>query len=85
MPPRKRKPPETPDESDPKIWKENPPGPEQKELERLFRKGIIDSTDTPAKIRVRHQLFAGFPPKTFALHFRTTKARIGLYGNKSYN
>lgn len=64
-----------------KVWKVNPPGPEQKGLNRLFEKGLLGSTDTPAKIRLRNQLFTAFPPRTFALHFRQTKAKCGLNGN----
>lgn len=63
-----------------KVWKVNPPGPEQKELNRMFEKGVLGSTDTAAKIRMRNQLFTAFPPKTFALHFRQTKAKFGLNG-----
>ncbi|KAJ6635094.1 hypothetical protein Bhyg_13677 [Pseudolycoriella hygida] len=40
-----------------KIWKSNPPGREQKELNGLFEKGSIDGTDTPAKIRSRYHAF----------------------------
>lgn len=65
-----------------KIWRANPPGPEQKELNRMFQKGIIGSADTPGKVRLRNQMFMAFPPKTFALHFRTTKAKYGLNGNR---
>ncbi|KAJ6645516.1 hypothetical protein Bhyg_00722 [Pseudolycoriella hygida] len=66
-----------------KMWKSNPPGPEQKEPNRMFDKDLINLTDTPAKIRARNQLFMAFPPRTFALHFRTTKAkyRLNALGN----
>ncbi|KAG4075390.1 hypothetical protein HA402_007967 [Bradysia odoriphaga] len=61
-----------------KMWKVNPPGPEQKELNRMFQQGLISISDTPAKVRSRYPMFNSFAPKTFALHFRTTKARYGL-------
>lgn len=66
-----------------KMWRANPPGPEQKELNRMFEKGIIGVTDTPAKVRSRTPMFMAFPPKTFSLHFRTTKARLGINGKKN--
>lgn len=65
-----------------KIWRANPPGPEQKELNRMFQKGIIGSTDTAAKVRTRNPMFLVYPAKTFALHFRTTKAKYGLNGKQ---
>lgn len=67
-----------------KMWKANPPGPEQRELNRMFQQGIIGVSDTPAKIRSRNPMFSSYPARTFALHFRTTKARYGLNG-KSFN
>ncbi|KAJ6639412.1 hypothetical protein Bhyg_12156 [Pseudolycoriella hygida] len=66
------------DEIPSKMWKANPPGPEQKELNRMFDKGLISVTDTPAKVRARNQLFMAFPQRTFAFHFRTRKAKYGL-------
>ncbi len=48
----------------------------------MFEKGIVGSTDTPGKIRLRNQMFASYAPKTFALHFRATKAKLGLNGNE---
>lgn len=64
-----------------KMWKVSPPGPEQKELNRLFEEKTIDPWDTPNKIRLRFPMFQAFQTKTFALHFRKTKAKYGLNGN----
>lgn len=82
MPPKKR----TnntiqPTESGKKIWKANPPGIEQTELNRLFESGTLDRTDSPNKTWLRHPMFQAFPARTFAIHFRTTKAKFGLNGN----
>lgn len=64
-----------------KQWKESPPGPEQKELERLFQNKIIDVSDTPNKIRLTNPMFMQFNARTFATHYRKTKAKYGFQGN----
>lgn len=61
-----------------KQWKETPPGPEQKELERLFKAKLINSDDTAQNVRSSHPLFSTFSPAVFAAHFRTTRSKMGM-------
>ncbi len=61
-----------------RMWKENPPGLEQKELERLFSDGDISETDSPNSIRLKYPMFREFSTNVFATHFRKTKAKLGL-------
>lgn len=62
------------------IWKENPPGAAQKELENMFLNKMIDENDTPASVRTKNPIFLKFSTRIFALHFRKTKAKLGLMG-----
>lgn len=61
-----------------KIWTEN--GPEQRELNRMFESNSVDESTLPNKVRLSSETFMAFPAKTFAAHFRKTKARYGAYG-----
>lgn len=65
-----------------KIWTEK--GPEQKQLRLLFEANKIDDSTLPNKIRQSSPSFMAFPAKTFAAHFRKTKAKYGAYG-KSFS
>lgn len=65
-----------------KIWKESPPGPEQKELERLFSNNQINVMDSPNDIRLKYPIFKDFSEKVFLVHFRKTKSKMGL--NRKY-
>lgn len=61
------------------IWKEIPPGTDQKELTRLFENGEITDIDTPNSIRLKYaSYFMKYSPRVFAVHFRKTKAKCGL-------
>lgn len=62
-------------------WQENPPGPEQIELEDKFNQGLIEDWETPESIRDKSETFKTFSERVFATHFRKTKARLGGYGN----
>lgn len=63
--------------SDGKIWKENPPGAEQKELNRLFENNLISADELPNNVRMQHKIFMDFPARVFGAHFRKTKAKYG--------
>lgn len=63
------------------VWKETPPGPEQKELERLFKNNLIEPKATPNTVRMNNTMFMEFSPRVFAVHFRKTKAKYGLFGS----
>lgn len=62
-----------------KVWKEKPPGPEQLLLEEMFGNGSITKYATPESVRLSSDMFKEFSPKTFAAHFRTTKAKMGEF------
>lgn len=62
-----------------KSWLEN--GAEQTELNRLFEANKFDDSTLPNKVRLSSEAFMAFPAKTFAAHFRKTKAKYGAYGN----
>lgn len=62
-------------------WRESPAGPQQKELDRLFRTKAIDESDSPNKVRQSNPLFMAFSARVFASHFRKTKAKHGYFGN----
>lgn len=48
------------DESASKLmWKEKPPGPEQCELERMFRSNEIDARASPDSVKQRNEIFMG--------------------------
>lgn len=68
------------DDGDFLIWKENPPGAAQKELERMFLNKTIAFNETPANVRMKNPHFQKFSNRIFALHFRKTKAKMGLMG-----
>lgn len=61
-----------------KVWTEN--GPEQRELNRMFESNSVDESTLPNKVRLSSETFMAFPAKTFAAHFRKTKAKYGAYG-----
>lgn len=65
------------------IWKEKPPGPEQKELEKMFNSNSIDATTTADSVRKSNAIFQKFSGTVFASHFRKTKAKFGLCGKLS--
>lgn len=62
-----------------KQWKESPPGPEQRELDRLFANNLIDESDCPNDVRKKHPIFLDFSAKVFGVHFRKTKAKSGKF------
>lgn len=66
-----------------KTWKES--GPEQRELEKLFEKKIIDESDSPNEIRLKNPMFRGFSQRVFNAHFRKTKAKLGFCGSYFLN
>lgn len=59
-------------------WKEFPPGPEQKELNKLFEEGAIGDHEMPNQVREKHALFKRFSARIFGIYFRKTKAKFGL-------
>lgn len=59
------------------LWKSNPPGPEQMELNRLFENGEIGDSDTANIVRLSYPMFRGYSSRVFGLHFRKTKAKYG--------
>lgn len=59
-------------------WRESPPGPAQKELNRLFVNGLIKDNETPNTVRQRYPLFMQYSARVFAVHFRKTKSKLGL-------
>ena len=74
----------TADMSDPyKIWKEKPPGPEQRELQRMFDCKEINASATPDSVRKSTPMFQQFSGKVFAAHFRKLKAKYGMNGMAS--
>lgn len=81
MPPKKMKSDVsvTPSTSTNKIWRAN--GSEQKELNHLFKKKIVDESTTPNKVRQSNPLFLGFSAKVFSEHFRKTKSKFGKANN----
>lgn len=63
------------------TWKVKPPGPEQRELERMFRSHEVEPGDSPESIRRSNEMFQRFSSAVFGNHFRTTKAQIAKEGN----
>lgn len=66
------------------MWKVKPPGPEQRELEKMFRTNEIQPGDTADETRKSNEMFMRFSASVFGNHFRTTKAKFakeGRYGN----
>lgn len=77
---RKQKPP--PDETmSYAVWKSRPPGPEQLELERLFKSKEIGPLSTADSVRKSNRMFQQFSSSVFGNHFRATKAKLGACGN----
>lgn len=62
------------------MWKERPPGPEQKQLEKMFAAKEIDPSATPDSVRKSNPMFENFTASVFASHFRKTKSKLGLCG-----
>lgn len=62
------------------VWKQKPPGPEQKELERMFNSKEIDAFTNPDSVRKSKEIFENFSAPVFGSHFRATKAKLGLSG-----
>lgn len=60
------------------IWKVKPPGPEQLELEKMFRSKEIRATTSADGVRKDNALFSKFTAQVFSNHFRQTKAKLGL-------
>lgn len=63
-----------------KMWKQKPPGPEQIELERMFKCKEINPSATPDSVKKKNDLFKDFSAAVFADHFRKTRAKLGLCG-----
>lgn len=57
------------------LWRSNPPGPEQIELNRLFRDGDILDTDTAHSVRNMYPMFRDFSSRVFSYHFKKTKEK----------
>lgn len=62
------------------MWKVKPPGPEQRELERMFKTKEFDPASTPDSVRQLNDMFLKFNAVVFANHYRATKAKLGLSG-----
>lgn len=60
-----------------RLWKEKPPGPEQIELERMFKCNEIDSQASPDMVKRQNDIFSA---AVFSNHFRKIKAKHGLSG-----
>lgn len=63
------------------VWKVKPAGPEQRELERMFRENEIEPGEGPETIRRSNEMFKRFSSAVFGNHFRTTKALFAKEGN----
>lgn len=66
-----------------KVWKEKPPGPEQRELQRMFDCKEINASATLDNVRKSTPMFQQFSGKVFAAHFRKVKAKYGMNGTAS--
>lgn len=84
MPP-KRRPDYAQMSSKQKIWRESPPGPAQRELDRLFSDDIISGNEKPNEVQKQYPIFQEYSSKIFGLHFRKTKAKHGVYGKDVVN
>lgn len=62
------------------TWKVKPPGPEQLELERLFKSNEISPSSTADSVRKSNNMFQRFSASVFGNHFRSTKAKLGGCG-----
>lgn len=58
------------------LWRSNPPGPEQIELNRLFQDGDILDTDTANSVRITYPMFRDFSQRVFTYHFKKTKEKF---------
>ncbi len=65
-----------------RVWKESPPGPEHKELDRLFSNGLINEADSANVIRLKYPIFSTFSARVFNAHFKKTKAKHYLMSKK---
>lgn len=63
-----------------RLWKEKPPGPEQIELERMFKCNEIDSQASPDMVKRQNDIFKDFSAARKHGHFRKIKAKHGLSG-----
>lgn len=62
------------------MWRERPPGPEQRELDRILSCKEFDISATPDSVRKTNEMFQKFSAPVFAAHFRKTKAKLGMFG-----
>ncbi|KAG4066090.1 hypothetical protein HA402_001337 [Bradysia odoriphaga] len=63
------------------VWKIKPPGPEQRELERMFRSNEIEPGESADSVRRSSEMFHRFSAAVFGNHFRTTKAKFAKEGS----
>lgn len=63
------------------MWRTKPPGPEQLELEKMFKSNMVSPSSTADSVRQSNKLFHQFSAAVFGNHFRETKARLGHCGN----
>lgn len=61
-----------------KLWKETPPGPEQKELNRMFETNMIDRSQTPNPIRLSNPLFMAFNFHQMFLECTSEKLKLNM-------
>ncbi|KAJ6642863.1 hypothetical protein Bhyg_07819 [Pseudolycoriella hygida] len=66
-----------------KTWTEK--GPEQKELERMFKNKLVDEAAAPNKIRQAHPLFMAHSARVLAAHFCKTRAKFGAYATDDHD
>ncbi|KAH9158859.1 hypothetical protein LEN26_002669, partial [Aphanomyces euteiches] len=58
------------------VWRKG--SDEQVLLEKLFKDGSIDPTDTPKSVFEQHDEFQPFGLTVFRAHFNKTRARLGI-------
>ncbi|CAK4070433.1 unnamed protein product [Aphanomyces euteiches] len=58
------------------VWRKG--SDEQVLLEKLFKDGSIDPTDTPKSVFEQHEEFQLFGLTVFRAHFNKTRARLGI-------
>lgn len=63
-----------------RLWRERPPGSEQKELERMFLDNEINYFSAIEDVQRTNPMFMEFSEKIFSAHFRRTRAFLGLSG-----
>ncbi|KAG9414464.1 hypothetical protein AC1031_013823 [Aphanomyces cochlioides] len=51
---------------------------EQLLLEKLFKDGLIEPTDTPKSVFEQHEAFQPFGLTVFRAHFNKTRSRLGI-------